>query len=86
MSWFRIIGAVSTTILIAVILYGGYQYYFTKPIPIVNNYTVAAGANLNQTQNEAKSSSGPSVGLVAGPLMLGSEIGGFIGGMVSFKF
>lgn len=86
MNWLRITGAVSTSIIGIALLWGAYNYYFSKPVPIVNNYTVQPGANLNQTQNEDKYSSGPMIGIVAGPLMIGDDLGGFIGGMFSFKF
>lgn len=85
-NWLRIGSGVASGILGAIILWGAYSYYFLKPTPIINNYTVQPGANLNQTQNANKGGNGASIGLVAGPLMVGSQFGGFIGGMVSFKF
>ena len=84
--WFRVVGGVSSGLILMALCWGAYRYYTAKPIPIINNYTVQPGANLNQTQNESKNSSGLSLGIVAGPLMVGNELGGFLGGMVSFKF
>lgn len=55
MSWFRIWGTVAIVVVVGVILYGSYQYYFQKPTPIVNNYTVQSGATFNQKQGEKKS-------------------------------
>lgn len=86
MNWLRITGGVCSGIVSLALLWGAYNYYFSKPVPIVNNYTVQSGANLNQTQNESKNNNGLSLGIVAGPLMVGNQFGGFLGGMVSFKF
>jgi hypothetical protein len=48
MSWFRITSAVSLVILSSLILYGSYEFYFDKPVPIINNNTFEKGATLNQ--------------------------------------
>lgn len=37
-------------ILIALTIYGAHQFYFNKPVPIVNNNTVQPGATVNVKQ------------------------------------
>lgn len=66
-------------LLIAFVLYGSYQYYFKKPIPIVNNTTVQPGATLNVEQSRQVNSSGRLYTGVYGGRGNGNEIGVAIG-------
>lgn len=54
--WLKIFGTVSIVILLSIILYGSYEYYFQKPTPIVNNYTVQSGGKIEQKQEEKRKS------------------------------
>lgn len=85
-NWLKIVGAVSSAVLLSLVLYGSYQYYFSKPIPVINNNTFQAGSNPKIEQGKQKEGIGAQIGLLAGPLYVGGKFGGFVGGMVSFKF
>ena len=76
--WFRIGGGVCSIILLCLILYGAKEFYFNKPIPIINNTTVQPGATMTMKQGEVKRNI--EFGLLAGPLFLDSKIG-FWGGL-----
>jgi hypothetical protein len=67
-------------ILIALVLYGSFQYYFKKPIPIVNNTTVQPGATLNVEQAKSVNSTGHLyTGVYGGRSGDGTEIGLAVG-------
>ena len=51
----KIVGYIAITILGGFILFGSYQYYFKKPVPIVNNTTVESGATMQVDQDTGKS-------------------------------
>jgi len=62
-------------ILIAIVLYGSYQYYFKKPTPIVNNTTVQPGATLNVEQAKQENKTGRLyTGISAGKVGSGTAI------------
>ena len=48
----KIVGYIAITILGGFILFGSYQYYFKKPVPIVNNTTVESGATMQVEQGK----------------------------------
>lgn len=50
MNWLKAGTGVLSGIFLAFILYGSWQYYFKKPVPIVNNTTVSPGATMNVEQ------------------------------------
>ena len=50
--WLKIIGTVAMVILVGLIGFGAYQYYFVKPIPVINNYVVQPGGNITQNQQQ----------------------------------
>ena len=51
----KIVGYIAITILGGFILFGAYQYYFKKPVPIVNNTTVESGATMQVEQGKQNS-------------------------------
>ena len=84
-NWLRIGAGVLSGIFIAFILYGAYRFYFDKPVPIVNNQTFAPDSK--PVINQAVPKNGNNMlGIVAVPVYLGGEWGGFIGlgGKLSF--
>ena len=83
-SLLRISTGVLSGVLVAFVCYGAYRFYFDKPIPIVNNQTFAEGSKPVITQGN--SSKDLSLGMVAGPLFLDNKLGGFVGGLVTYKF
>ena len=44
-------------ILIALVLYGAYQFYFRKPTPIVNNTVVQSGGKIDVQQGKTQTTS-----------------------------
>jgi hypothetical protein len=69
-------------LLVAFILYGSYQYYFKKPVLIVNNTTVQPGATLHVEQAKAVNQSGHLyTGVSAGVVGSGTAVMGEIGWM-----
>lgn len=72
---------IPSAVLAGLIGFGSFQYYFKKPVPIVNNTSVQPGATLNVDQKQSKSD---RFGIVVGPVYLGGKVGGFFG--VEIKF
>lgn len=70
-NWLKVIGAVSTVCLVGAVLWGCYNFYFKKPIPIVNNYT----APVTQTTYEVKSKQHLITGLYGNKNEIGVVIG-----------
>ena len=71
--WFKVVGTVATVVVAGLVLYGAFQYYFKKPIPVVNNYT----APVTQIHNEIKAKQHLMTGIYAGKCGTGYE-GGII--------
>lgn len=83
-NWARISTGVMSGILISLILYGSYRFYFDKPIPIVNNQTFAADSKPVIKQSGGISSL--EMGIMAGPVYLGGDLGAFAGGILTWNF
>jgi hypothetical protein len=79
MNYLRLGLSVLGGILVALVIYGATQYYFKKPIPIVNNTTVQPGATLNVEQNKTIKSNGRLYTGVYGGRNNGTEIGIAVG-------
>lgn len=71
----KIVGYIAITILGGLILYGSYQYYFKKPVPIVNNTTVESGATMQVDQDTGKSTRQFFTGIYGGRSEVGIVVG-----------
>ena len=71
----KIVGYIAITILGGLILYGSYQYYFKKPVPIVNNTTVESGATMQVDQDTGKSNRQFFTGIYGGRSEVGIVVG-----------
>lgn len=79
--WLKIIGAVSIVVLVCLIGYGAYEFYFEKPIPIINNTTVQSGGQVHVEQSVPKVSKSGHLytGVYGGKSGNGSDLGIEIG-------
>lgn len=72
----KLLTFVPISIIAGLVLFGAYQFYFNKPIPIVNNTTVQPGANLNVEQNKEEKRGSLFTGIYSN---FKDEVGGIIG-------
>lgn len=70
--WLKIAGTVAIAVVVSVVLFGAYQYYFKKPVPVINNYTVQSGGTI--TQNPEKKGGHWAVGGIVGKDFYGGHI------------
>lgn len=75
MNWFRIAGAVSIVVLLFLLLYGSYEFYFNKSIPIENHYIVKSGGVLNQKQGTSNKYGHLFTGIIGNSSNIMGEIG-----------
>ena len=73
--WLKIIGIVCLVSLLGLIGFGAWNYYFHKPIPVVNTYT----APVTQIHNEIKAKQHLMTGAYLGRSGDATEIGLTVG-------
>ena len=73
--WLKIAGVVAIVCLIVLGGYGAYNYYFCKPTPIVQYYTVMPGGKIEQKTEQKKTGGHIFTGIYGNKNTVGGVIG-----------